>query len=158
MAEDLELHGVVSGTVTVSGKATLVLRGMVIGDVILEARSAVEIFGIAARDVINLGGRLRVHGTVLGKVVGQTAKADCATADQDNARRAGGIFLRAALFAALPTVAGVNFAFQAGERGHNHPGWLGMMSDLAMAMICFAIAVIIFAVVAAVCARAKSAG
>jgi cytoskeletal protein CcmA (bactofilin family) len=70
LAEDLELRGMVTGTITVSAGKSLALYGMCGGDLVIEAGARASIDGTVAGNVTN-NGIVEVRGMVLGSVQSQ---------------------------------------------------------------------------------------
>ncbi|HEX9987006.1 MAG TPA: polymer-forming cytoskeletal protein [Chloroflexia bacterium] len=66
LEEDLRLHGMVVGSVTVSPNVTLELNGYVTENVIVLPGARVELHGRVGGNVRNTGGRLKVWGVIDG--------------------------------------------------------------------------------------------
>lgn len=62
--EHAELHGTVTGTVTVPLGVKFRMRGTVLGNVVVESGSEVYIYGTVSGTVVNRGGFLKIFGTV----------------------------------------------------------------------------------------------
>ncbi len=66
--DDRLLHGMVTGSVTVTVSGYLELHGMVCGDLILEPGGIVALHGMVVGNVYNRGGDLDVYGTIRGSL------------------------------------------------------------------------------------------
>ena len=66
--DDVELVGVVTGTVIVKAGATAQLRGLIVGCLVVESGAVVGLRGMVCGDVRNHG-ELRVHGTIGGRLL-----------------------------------------------------------------------------------------
>ena len=64
--DDLEISGLVSGTVTVPSGRHLLLNGMIAGDLIVEQDTRVTIHGMVIGMVFNHGGDVEIFGMVDG--------------------------------------------------------------------------------------------
>ncbi len=62
LTENTEILGVVTGNVTVSGGARVIMDGMVMGDFVVLEGSSAEVTGTVAGYIINDGGSLKVRG------------------------------------------------------------------------------------------------
>ena len=80
LIDDLELHGMVTGNITVPAGKTLLLHGMCCGSLIIEAGARASIEGTVSGDVLN-SGFAEIGGTVNGNVRSRNGKvhfsADC---------------------------------------------------------------------------------
>jgi cytoskeletal protein CcmA (bactofilin family) len=66
VADGLDLHGMVTGTVSVASGGWLELRGTVCRDLVLEEGSSVHRYGTVSGDVYNRGSELLVYGSIGG--------------------------------------------------------------------------------------------
>ena len=64
LSNDLEISGLISGTVTVPSGRHLLLHGMIAGDLIVEQDAHVTIHGTVNGVVLNHGGDVEIFGTV----------------------------------------------------------------------------------------------
>ena len=70
VAEDLQLHGMITGSALVKSGALLQLHGTVVKDVIVEQGGTAIINGTVGGSVINRGGSIEIYGVVHGSVNG----------------------------------------------------------------------------------------
>jgi cytoskeletal protein CcmA (bactofilin family) len=68
IAEDLIVTGSISGDARVESGGRLLLRGTIRGDLTIEAGGFVDLRGMVLWDVHNVGGELRVLGTIGGRM------------------------------------------------------------------------------------------
>ena len=68
LADGLDWHGMVTGTVSVAPGRRLEVRGPVCRDLVREAGSSVHLDGTVSDDADNRGGELLVHGSIGGTV------------------------------------------------------------------------------------------
>ncbi len=66
VTDGLDLHGMVTGTVSVAPGGRLALRGTVCRDLVLEEGSSVHLYGTVSGDVYNRGSELLVYGSIGG--------------------------------------------------------------------------------------------
>jgi cytoskeletal protein CcmA (bactofilin family) len=64
LAQDLELGGMIAGSVIVPPGISLVLRGMITGDLIVQDGGQATIHGMVVGTLHNEGGAVRVFGMV----------------------------------------------------------------------------------------------
>ncbi|MFA5910633.1 MAG: polymer-forming cytoskeletal protein [Vicinamibacterales bacterium] len=72
LPESLQLHGFVTGAVTVPGNTTLVLHGLVGKHLVVERGGEAIIHGMVNGDVSNDGGVVSVYGMINGAVHNQS--------------------------------------------------------------------------------------
>ena len=70
LSGDLELAGVVTGTVTVPPGAYLRMSGLIAGNLVVERKARAKISGVVDGSVINNGGTVHVSG-IVGRVLDQ---------------------------------------------------------------------------------------
>jgi cytoskeletal protein CcmA (bactofilin family) len=68
-SDEMILHGIFEGNVTVKEGGILQLFGRVSKNVIVEPGGTANIHGMVFGDVINKGGALNISGTILGQLV-----------------------------------------------------------------------------------------
>lgn len=90
LSEDLALHGMVTGNLTVHAQAKLLLHGMCCGNLIIAKDGVAEVFGTVVGSIINEGGTVFVAGTVQGFITTTSGTTDV----DPNARVGGGILRR----------------------------------------------------------------
>jgi hypothetical protein len=66
IVDDLDLHGMITGSATVAPGRQLELHGVVCEDLILEEGSTVNLYGTVSGSVYNRGGQLNVYGVITG--------------------------------------------------------------------------------------------
>ena len=66
---DLELHGMVTGTITVLPGITLYLHGVCEKNLIVEDDATVYVHGTVGGNLENHGGLVKVFGTVIGHII-----------------------------------------------------------------------------------------
>jgi hypothetical protein len=66
--DDLALHGMATGNISVVSGGMLHLHGMCVKNVIIQSGGSAKLHGMVNGDVINEGGTLEVQGTVQGAV------------------------------------------------------------------------------------------
>jgi len=71
LEQDVELHGIILGSVIVPAGRLFHVCGAVSGSVHLEARARVFLYGYVGGDVVNNGGCLELYGVVNGRVIRQ---------------------------------------------------------------------------------------
>jgi hypothetical protein len=64
VTEDVEITGLITGSVIVPPGKLLVLRGMVTGDVVVQKGAQATIYGMISGTLTNQGGIVRVAGQV----------------------------------------------------------------------------------------------
>lgn len=73
LAEDIELFGLVTGSVTVPSGICLLLYGGISGDLIVEQTAEATVHGTVGGSLINNGGEVQVFGTV-GRILDGTGR------------------------------------------------------------------------------------
>jgi hypothetical protein len=71
LEQDVELHGIILGSVIVRAGKLFRVCGAVSGSVKLEARARVFLYGYVGGDIVNSVGCLEVYGVVNGRVIRQ---------------------------------------------------------------------------------------
>ena len=66
LTDDLEITGLVSGTVTVPPGGYLLLHGMITGDLVVQKTARAIIHGIVSGAVLNHDGDVEIYGMVGG--------------------------------------------------------------------------------------------
>jgi cytoskeletal protein CcmA (bactofilin family) len=68
LTDELVLHGMVVGDLTVAATAVLHLHGMCTGNLVVERGGRAEVPGMVVKDVVNRGGDVDISGMVNGSV------------------------------------------------------------------------------------------
>lgn len=68
LTDELTLHGMVIGDITVLENGVLHLHGTCTGSLIVERGGRAEVYGVVVNDVINRGGDIEVRGMIHGLV------------------------------------------------------------------------------------------
>lgn len=66
VTDELEFHGMVTGSIKVAGTGLLMLHGMCCGDLLVEPGSRVDVHGTVIGTLVNRGGAVRVFGVLGG--------------------------------------------------------------------------------------------
>ncbi|TYS57728.1 hypothetical protein FZC74_14965 [Sutcliffiella horikoshii] len=68
LTENLILHGMIVGNVSISEDVEFFLHGTVIGNLTINKKSIVHLHGTVNGDVVNVGGTLKVYGMINGRL------------------------------------------------------------------------------------------
>lgn len=68
LSEELQLYGMITGTISAGAGSVLWLHGMCCGDLVLGQGAEVQLYGTCAGHVFNRGGVLSVYGVVGGDI------------------------------------------------------------------------------------------
>ena len=68
LSDELVLHGMLVGNLTVTATGVLRLHGMCTGSVFVEPGGRAQLLGMVVKDVVNRGGQVEVTGMVNGTV------------------------------------------------------------------------------------------
>lgn len=66
--DEIMLHGIIAGNVSVKNGGILYLHGMVTKNLLVQDGGKVFLHGMVSGDITNQGGLLEVYGTILGKL------------------------------------------------------------------------------------------